>query len=417
VPGYTIPKAWPAIIALAVVVAMAVSTLVVDVVVERGASKRASELVNDAMRSVSLVDDMRYQAHRLTDAQQTPATLAEIIAALKVDSLEYEPIANYPGERDEWRRLEGLLAQAQNGQVRSGSPVLAQIGESASQLVAINQRAAENLAAEISGVYRSGLLVDLVLGTFTVSAAFVIAMLLRYGYRQQRELVSHRIAVLDERTRELEAFAGRVSHDVKGPLAPIVFTADRLAAHQDPEVREASSRIHRSARKLVALVDNLLALSVSGHPPPGKTAVEPVVTETLDELKPELRDAVVDVSVDDSVAACPSQVLSQLLHNLIENAAKYRSPDRRLELHIDAKHEAEGHGVKIAVGDNGLGMDEETRQHAFDPFFRARETRDTAGHGLGLAIVKRTVETLGGSCTLTSMLGQGTEVTLHLPAA
>jgi signal transduction histidine kinase len=107
-------------------------------------------------------------------------------------------------------------------------------------------------------------------------------------------------------------------------------------------------------------------------------------------------------------------VLTQVLRNLIANSAKYRSPERSLALHIDA-HRA-GSEVEIAIGDNGIGMDDETARRAFEPFFRARMAR-VGGHGLGLAIVKRTVDALGGTCSLTSARDHGTEVKIRLPAA
>jgi signal transduction histidine kinase len=233
------------------------------------------------------------------------------------------------------------------------------------------------------------------------------------SHRGQRELLATHLASQDQRARELEAFAARVAHDLKGPLSPILIASEVLSTHKDPEVLCMSQRIRRGTTRMTQLIDELLSLSVSGHPSRGKTEVAPVVTELLEELQPALGDAKVDVAVADCTAACPSEVLSLVLRNLVGNASKYRSPERRLELHIDAACE-NGH-VKIAIGDNGMGMDDETREHAFDPFFRAKAARGVEGHGLGLAIVKRTVEALGGSCLLDTALGQGTTVTLELP--
>jgi signal transduction histidine kinase len=400
-------------VALGVVVLIAMGTLVVDLFVERDVGQRTSVLVDNAMRSIALVEDLRYEAHRLTDPQ--PAhQLAATLATIAVDSRSYEPLAVFPGERDEWRGLQALLTRAQqDGPV--SADLLAEIEQSVQRLVAINQREADRLATGIRDANRGGIFTDLALGSLTILAAVTIGLMLKRSHRHQHELLVLHFASLDERARELEAFAARVSHDLKGPLSPIALSADLLVMNEQPVVKEAATRIRRSTTKMMSIINDLLSLSVSGRPPRGKTTVAPVVTELLEELAPELRDAAVEVSIADCVAACPSDVLGQVLTNVISNASKYRSPERRLELRIDAR--CEGDSIEIVVGDNGIGMDAETRDHAFDPFFRARETHGAAGHGLGLAIVRRTVEALGGTCSLDSSIGRGTRVTLTLPAS
>jgi two-component system, OmpR family, sensor kinase len=409
------PRAWPAIAALGAVVLIAMGTLVVDVLIEREVGERTTNLVDNAMRSIRIVDDLRYQAHLLTDPQP-PHRLAAILADIAIDSRSYEPLTTYSGERGEWDHLRRLLERAErvNG-APLDSHLLAQIEHSVDDLVAINQREAQKSANGIRDINRAGIFTDLGLGILTILSAITIALMLRRSYRQQHDLMIVHLASVDERARELEAFSARVSHDLKGPLAPIVLASEVLLRNDQPAVKLAAERIRRSSARMTSIIDDLLSLSVSGRPPAGKAAVAPVVSEVLDEHKDELRNAAVAVSVADVVAACSHEVLAQLLGNLVGNASKYRSPERKLELHIDA-HRA-GDRVDVSVADNGVGMDCETREHAFEPFFRAPETRGTAGHGLGLAIVRRTVEALGGRCALDSTIGEGTRVTLSLPAA
>jgi signal transduction histidine kinase len=61
-------------------------------------------------------------------------------------------------------------------------------------------------------------------------------------------------------------------------------------------------------------------------------------------------------------------------------------------------------------------MDAETAAHAFEPLYRAAGS-SSPGHGLGLAIVRRTVQSVGGTVELTSTKGEGTRVTVRVPAA
>jgi two-component system OmpR family sensor kinase len=399
---------WPVLIGLGVVVALAIGTLVVEIVVDRETGDRTAALVDNSLQSVALADDLRYQAHRLANPRLDPHALGAIIAQIEIDAAAYDPLADGDGEREAWNELRDQL-----GRLSRGEPVVNDIEKSIATIIEINRREAASFVSQIHDIHRNGIWVDVGAGVLTAFVAIAIGVVLLRLLRRERELTAMHLASLDERARELEAFAARVSHDLKGPLAPIALAADVLSHSGSHEVIEPAARIHRGVDRMVALIDDLLALSVSGRPPPGKAPIEPVVRELLDELEPQLGGADVEVSVGDCTAACSPNVLTQVLRNLIANSAKYRSPERSLALHIDA-HRAGGH-VEIAVGDNGIGMDDETMRRAFEPFFRAR-TR-VAGHGLGLAIVKRTIDALGGSCSLTSARDHGTQVTIRLPAA
>jgi signal transduction histidine kinase len=406
-----VPRVWPALIALGAVVVLSMTTVLVDLVVEHDTGEKTTDLVDNALRSITLVDDLRFQAHRLVVSHRDAERLATIMARIRLDAEAYDPLATYDGERQEWHLMQSLLARAQHD---PSDALFAEIEASAARLVAINQSEAQAMETGIRGVHRNGILLDLGLGGLIAGTAAAIAYVLIRAHRRERELLRIHLQSLDDRARELEAFTARVSHDLKGPLSPIMITADMLDLYESSSVRQAAKRIRRSAERMTAIIDDLLALSVSGHPPTGKADVGPVVTELLDELQPELRDAAVDVHVAECTAACPPNVLTQILRNVIGNSAKYRSPERPLELHIDAHRE--GDRVEIAVGDNGIGMDANTLEHAFDPFYRARGTKAT-GHGLGLAIVKRTIDALGGTCALNSSADHGTRLTMWLPAA
>jgi len=166
---------------------------------------------------------------------------------------------------------------------------------------------------------------------------------------------------------------------------------------------------------MATIIDDLLALSMSGKPPAGEVAVDDATHELIEELTPLLNDAHIETSLPHTTAACAPGVFHQILRNLITNSIKFRAPERQLHIEIDARRLDDT--IEIAVADNGIGMSEEVIDRAFDPFFRGRTAKAVPGHGLGLAIVKRTVEALGGTCKLESELGCGTRVVLRLPAA
>ena len=415
------------LIALAAVVTLSVASVGFDLVFGHQTAARTAQLVDDSLRSVALADDLRYQAHRLSAASLDRAQLISIAGQIGADAREYDPIATGPGERSEWSALQLLLGRLEQEHDDPGSiaPLVAGIEQSIARLIEINQRAARNDEAEIAAIHRRDLIADAAIGAVTLALAIGIGLALVRSLRRQRQLVRMHVAAMDERNRELEAFAGRVAHDLRGPLAPVVGYT-HLLLEPRADIPALATRLRRAADRMAALIDDLLALSVAGTVPAGCGEVAPVVHEILDDLGPELRDAEVTLDVADCTTACPPGVLAQLVRNLVTNAIKYRRADRRLHLKIDAKPHAgaaaappmhNGKLIEIVVTDNGIGMTPDAAAHAFDPFYRASTARGIPGHGLGLAIVKRTLDAMGGDCRLASEPDEGTSVTLHLPAA
>jgi signal transduction histidine kinase len=412
----TVAPAWLVVSALAAVAALSLTSLGLDLAIGQKTAARTAQLVDDSLQSVALADDLRYQAHRLSVAPLERSQLISIAAQIGADARQYDPIATGPGERSEWSTLQLLFTRLEQERDEPGSiPTLVpQIEHSIARLIDINQRAAHEHQVAIADLHRRGLLADAVIGVITIMLAVGIGFAVLRSLGRQRQLVRMRLAAIDEHSRELEAFAGRVAHDLRGPLAPIAGFSDVLM-EPGADVPAVATRIRRAADRMTTLIDDLLTLSVAGRLPPGRGDVATAVHEVLDDLSDELRDAEVTLEVADCAAACSPGVLAQLMRNLLTNAIKYRGADRRLLVQIDARARAER--VEIVVADNGVGMTGEAVRHAFDPFYRASTTRGIPGNGLGLAIVKRTLDAMGGDCQLVSTPNQGTRVTLRLPAA
>ena len=101
------------------------------------------------------------------------------------------------------------------------------------------------------------------------------------------------------------------------------------------------------------------------------------------------------------------------LHNLVGNALKYTPAGGQVSVTVTAN---DGHLV-VEVGDTGIGMSEEDREHAFEKFYRAKDARvaKITGSGLGLAIAREVVRMHGGDITVESELNRGSTFTLALP--
>ena len=407
-------RAWPAFVALGVVVMLSLGMVGLDLVEDRAIASRTTELAGNALRSIQLVDDMRSQVHALAQPGDRTQRLVAARARLAYDAREYDPLATWPGEREEWTRLQQQLAPLLQPS-SSTTPVDSTIEGTLDRLVDINQREALAMRDELAGVFRTGLLVDLAGVTAAIALALIVGGLLSRALRRQHVLLAAHLALLEDRRRELEAFAGRVAHDLRGALAPVRMAADIVAREVSPDLKPLVERIARGSVHMTAIIDDLLALSVSGHPGIGEADVAPVLRDVVDDLRPELEGADVALDLHDGRVRCSRSVLHQLVANLVVNAAKYRSPARRLAVAVGCTRADDT--VEIDIEDNGIGMDAETAAHVFEPLFRGRMVRHLPGSGLGLAIVKRTVDALGGTCSVRSVPDRGTRISLRLPAA
>jgi signal transduction histidine kinase len=414
-----VPSTWPVFVALGLIALLILVMLGADLLVARRVAARTTEIVGNSQRSIELVDDLRAQTHRLSRPEvsfaDTNATLTRITADVKA----YDPLATSAGEKEEWSHLRELLAHVQSSPTvwSSDSILAAAIARSLDRLVGINGRASHEQVVAIHGIHERAILVDTLVGGLAFALAALIAAVLLRLLRRQQQLVTEHVTLVEERNRELDAFAGRAAHDLRVPLNPIRGYADLLALdHNLPEsVREMAARIRQAVTKMSRVIDDMLELSRAGRPTPGLASPANVVTRVLDEMKAELQGARIVTQIGDDSIACGPSVLEQVVRNLLGNAAKFRARSRPLLVTIRTVRE--GAQIALSVEDNGMGLDPDAAKHAFEPYFRSYSAREVPGHGLGLAIVERVVQALGGTCEIAAAPEQGTRVTVRLPGA
>ena len=417
----TVPSAWPVLLALGLLALLLVAMLGVDLFVAGRVARRTDEIVLNGQRSVELVDDLRAQSYRLSKPNLSEAEQEDIAERIAADAVAYEPIANNPGEREEWERLQQALHLVQHRDGQQKAPdyaaLDAQISASVDRIIVINRQSSHEQSRAIRAVHQRAILADASAGLIAVAIMGTVAGLLLRVLRRQRAFVRRNIELLGERNRELDAFAGRAAHDLRLPLSPIRGYADLLATGEEPreEVVQMASRIRTSVDRMARIIDDMLELSRAGRPAAGRTEVRNVVVQVLEELGPELKSAEVKTTLTDGLVGCAPGVLEQILRNLLINAVKFRDRHRPLLIEVVVTRDAEA--VELSVKDNGVGMEAESAEHAFEPYYRGRPDREIPGHGLGLAIVERATSALGGSCKLSSEPDHGTHISVRLPRA
>ena len=225
-----------------------------------------------------------------------------------------------------------------------------------------------------------------------------------------------------EKSKKLEAWAEmarQVAHEVKNPLTPIQLSTEHLLrVYGDPDVdfekvlKECSETILQQVRTL-----RQISMEFSTFASPGPLALEPTDIASLvrETVAPYLKSVPSGIRMEIAAEADLPEVrvdrrlIQRTLVNLIENALHALNGGGRIDVRVARL----GGFVALSVRDNGTGIDEEVRGRVFEPYFSTR----AAGTGLGLAIARKVVEDHGGTIALESAPGEGTEVTILLPAA
>jgi signal transduction histidine kinase len=217
----------------------------------------------------------------------------------------------------------------------------------------------------------------------------------------------------EERMRQFAADAG---HELRTPLTVIAGYIDvlRRGAIEEPRIaRQILATMSIEKEHMRGLIDRLMRLArLDSEAPPNIESVD--VAELLRgqcEAARRLDDRrAIDYCVDGlKTVEADKGELGEAVWNAIENALKY-APDA--PIHLSARRN-NGHAV-ITIKDDGPGMSESERLHAFERFYRGDQRGEITGTGLGLAIAKRAVERVGGDIAIDSAPGHGTAVTITL---
>ena len=255
-------------------------------------------------------------------------------------------------------------------------------------------------------------------------------------------LLKAQMAELEEARQAAEAankakseFLSNMSHDIRTPMNAIVgMTAIATANISDKkQVQNCLRKITLSSKHLLGLINDVLDMSKieSGKMTLNSDLVS--LRELMDGLvsivQPQVRSKrqQFDVFIHDIIAenvCCDSVRLNQIMLNFLSNAVKFTPEGGVIHVSLYQKPSPKGENfvqTHLLVKDNGIGMSAEFKAKIFESFAREDSTRvhKTEGTGLGMAISKYIVDAMGGSISVESELGKGSEfhVTLDLEVA
>ncbi len=342
-------------------------------------------------------------------------------AADAVPRLLIEPPLPEPERRRLEAKVESLLAWLLDRAPAAPGPITVPASGAAAHLalplVALGEIAGVLLVERDRGAYGER---DLQLLSVVASLLGAYLATLRLHDEERRAAQALRDAIAGRMN-----FVGVLSHELRGPLAPIgnaLHVLDRAAPGSEHALR-ARAIISRQFGRLARLVDDLLDATCVTT---GKLQVQ----RTRIDLAEVVRRAVEDhrslfvrcgVGLELRVVDAPLWVdgdavrLSQVVGSLLANAAKFADPNGWTE--VSVAREAPGTAV-VRVRDDGVGIAPEVRSRLFEPFAQGEDTRDPirGGLGLGLARAKGLIDLHGGTIDARSdEAGRGTELVVRLP--
>ena len=230
------------------------------------------------------------------------------------------------------------------------------------------------------------------------------------------ELVeTHKQLVTQERIGALGRVAAQVAHEVKNPLAGLLLyalhlktTATNLSAGEVVLVDKIVDTINQLNSRVEQILGFARPVSLNLH----SGSLNEMINDVLELVRPQLtaNDVRVELSLDQhAYGMLDDASIRGALMNLVLNAIEAMRDGGTLSI---ATRQT-GETVELEISDTGRGIGEEEARKIFEPFYTTKEQ----GLGLGMPYVKRVIEQHGGSVLVHSRLGEGTTISIKLPAA
>lgn len=219
---------------------------------------------------------------------------------------------------------------------------------------------------------------------------------------------------------DLEQFAYAVSHDLSEPLRMVSSYVQLLARRYEGKLDEDADEFIwfavDGANRMHDLIEGLLQYSRAGRAEYARRPVdlERVLRDTLLGMESAIGESGARIELSDLPTVCGDATqLSRVFQNLLDNAIKFTEagPPR-----IEISAQRDGSSWRLAVSDNGIGIEPAHAQRAFVVFQRLNERDRYAGSGIGLALCKRIVERGGGKIWVEPRPGGGSTFYFTVPA-
>lgn len=230
------------------------------------------------------------------------------------------------------------------------------------------------------------------------------------------------LARLEDAFARLRRFSADIAHELRTPVNNLRGEAEVALgkARSVNDYREALASSLEECARLSRLIDTMLFLARSESPHTKLVRESLDLARELDGLRSfysaAAEEAEITLTVSTPIGITISSdrtLLHRALGNLIENALAYTHAGGRIAISAERQNGV----IRLTVADTGGGISAEHLPYVFGRFHRVEKARSNAdGHvGLGLAIVRSIAVLHGGSADISSVVGEGTQVTISLP--
>ena len=230
-----------------------------------------------------------------------------------------------------------------------------------------------------------------------------------------------------------QEFLSSMSHDIRTPMNAIIGMTSLAAAntHNPNQVKEYLRKIALSSKHLLGLINDVLDISkiesgkmtLNAEPMSLRESMDSIVNIIQPQVKAKnQRFHAAAYEILSETVCCDSVRLNQVLINLLGNAVKFTPENGDVQVSLYQEALAEDDScvrTHFLVSDTGIGMSKEYQKQIFESFSREDNTRvqKTEGSGLGMAITKCIVDAMGGSISVRSEQGRGSEFHVVLDLA
>ena len=383
---------------------------------ERRSNAEIDSIVGNAVRSIVLVRRIGLDVERkrlLVEAEifehdelavaRAEARIANVELDYTAAVREYEGIPYFRGEQAPWQRLKKQIAALQaptskalelsrknddfeaRAELMRLEPQFTEIEQGMDGLVLIDDAGASMAARRIRRLQRSStwLFVGWSLVGATLTLVVGVSAARMAGRRD--EALGQYMAALEAKNRDLDAFAGRAAHDIRGPLSAISMGC-QLLLRKAPELSSTVASIEHAIARMEALTEDLLSLARLDAPGQGGLGDPALLAAEVRELLAQRLEAegmTLRLAVEPATVQGAGGLLRQALLNLADNAIKYRRTDGQAYVEIHGR--VVGKQYELRVSDNGVGMSYGGRSSRLRAVLsvaaRAGETRDGARAG------------------------------------
>ncbi|MFZ0455478.1 MAG: ATP-binding protein [Ignavibacteriaceae bacterium] len=255
------------------------------------------------------------------------------------------------------------------------------------------------------------------LSIISVQASQLIKNLQLQEETFQKKKEAEKLLELDRVKTE---FFTNISHEFRTPLTLIIGPLEKLMDNDQIEsVQRQYNLIHKNARKLLSLINQLLDLSTIDA---GKMKLE-IEKVNLVNFAKGILASFQSLAEDKNIRFdffsgkeslelyIDKEKMEKIISNLLSNALKFTNDNGHISVSVLMKNSK----VEISVEDDGIGISEQDLKNIFNRFYKAKSSSIQEGTGIGLALVKELVEIHFGTISVESRLNEGTKFIIEIP--